>query len=396
MTFTVAVIPARGGSKGLPGKNLQTVGGIPLVVRAIRACQSSSQINLVSVSTDDDEIALTSINAGAKVIRRPAYLSTDTATSESALLHAIAELASEGIQPTALALVQCTTPFIDSTDIDGTIELLRSFDCALTVAPSHRFIWKREPTGAGVGVNHKSEGRSMRQDLPPEFVETGGVYAMSVLGLVENKHRFFGRIGLYIVPTNRSMEIDDVNDLSVAQTLSARTLNQTRPPIEVLTGLRAVVFDFDGVMTNNKVIISESGDESVVCDRGDGLGIEILKDADLMMLILSKERNSVVRRRARKLNLEVIHGCDNKITALKKWLDKNSIDASECAYIGNDLNDVECLKFVGLAITPSDAHQSAKHFAHWILLASGGNGAVREFADAISDAHQIASMKKKE
>ncbi|MEK7409892.1 MAG: acylneuraminate cytidylyltransferase [Actinomycetota bacterium] len=387
MSYIVAVIPARGGSKGIPDKNLQTVGGVPLLVRAIRSCQAANQIDLVVVSTDNDQIATMALEAGAKVIRRPAELSTDKSTSEAALLHVLGELEKEGIQPDLLAFVQCTTPFVEPSDIDGTVQLLSSFDSALTVAPSHRFVWKHDESKNGTGVNHSPLQRFRRQELPPEFIETGGVYAMKTAGLVANGHRFFGKIGLHVVPVDRAIEIDDYSDLSIARALAMRPTEFPIPNDNLLIQLRAVVFDFDGVMTDNRVGVSETGREFVLCDRSDGLGISNLHRIGIRMLILSKETNRVVRHRARKLRVEVIHGCDEKAAALAVWLQKNAIDQSDCAYVGNDINDVECMKLVGLAASPRDAHPRAHQNSQWILASHGGHGAIREFADAVLGAH---------
>lgn len=393
MIRTVAIIPARGGSKGIPEKNLQTVGGIPLIVRAIQSCQNAKRIDLVIVSTDSEKIADVAAQAGAKVVRRPAELSTDFATSESALLHVISELRNESITPEFVAFIQCTTPFIEPLDIDGTVQLLESFDSAFTAAPTHSFIWKIDDSGAAVGVNHKLSERKMRQELSKEFKETGAVYALRTTNLLDSQHRFSGRIGIYVVPSWRAVEIDENSDLMFARSLETSNFRGRQPTIDTLKKIRAVVFDFDGVFTTNKVITSQFGFESVVCDRSDGLGIGMLKDAKMKMLILSKERNKVVLHRGRKLGIEVIQGCDNKKEKITKWLDKNCVDASDCAYIGNDINDLECMKFVGLPIAPSDAHDSVKLFAHWILSASGGNGAIREFADDISAALQGVEVK---
>lgn len=396
MSYIVAVIPARGGSKGIPDKNLQTVGGVPLLVRAIRSCQSANQINLVVVSTDSDQIATMALEAGAKVIRRPVELSTDESTSEMALLHVLDELEKESIRPDSLAFVQCTTPFVEPSDIDGTVQLLSSFDSALTVAPSHRFVWKHDETENGIGVNHSPLHRVRRQELRPEFIETGGVYAMKTTGLIANGHRFFGKIGLHVVPIDRAIEIDDYSDLSIARALAMRQIEFPIPNDNLLTQVKAVVFDFDGVMTDNRVGVSETGREFVLCDRSDGLGINNLHSIGMRMLILSKETNRVVRRRARKLRIEVIHGCDEKVAALTRWLRKNAIDPSDCAYIGNDINDVECMKLVGLAASPRDAHLRAHQNSQWILTCDGGHGAVREFADAVLGAHGRNESSRKD
>jgi N-acylneuraminate cytidylyltransferase len=155
------------------------------------------------------------------------------------------------------------------------------------------------------------------------------------------------------------------------------------PSRQTLSQIKAVVFDFDGVFTDNRVIVSTTGEEFVVCDRGDGMGTNLLAAAGIKMLILSKEKNGVVTSRGKKLNIDVIQGCDNKLPELIKWLQKNNVDAKQAAYIGNDINDLECLSHVEVAVIPADAHHSVIETATWILQHNGGRGAIREFADVL-------------
>ena len=116
----------------------------------------------------------------------------------------------------------------------------------------------------------------------------------------------------------------------------------TKPPHKsILRNIQAVVFDFDGVFTDNRVIVSSTGEEFVVCDRGDGMGTGLLKNAGIKMLILSKEQNSVVSARAKKLDLEVIQGCDDKLPELIKWMEANGVLPDNTAYVGNDINDLD-------------------------------------------------------
>ena len=157
------------------------------------------------------------------------------------------------------------------------------------------------------------------------------------------------------------------------------------PSRQTLSQIKAVVFDFDGVFTDNRVIVSTTGEEFVVCDRGDGMGTNLLAAAGIKMLILSKEKNGVVTSRGKKLNIEVIQGCDDKLPELIKWLQKNNVDAKQAAYIGNDINDLECLSHVEVAVIPADAHPSVIKTATWILQHNGGRGAIREFADVLLD-----------
>jgi N-acylneuraminate cytidylyltransferase len=186
---------------------------------------------------------------------------------------------------------------------------------------------------------------------------------------------------MYEVPADRSMEIDEPEDLRLANVLELQSKSQ--PSAESLQSIKAIVFDFDGVMTDDQVYITETGEEMVMASRSDGMGISALKNAGLKLLILSKERNPVVTKRAEKLQIEVIQACDNKLEALTKWLSKNQLPLSQCAYVGNDINDLQCMQAVKLAIAPNDAHPQATQAAHWRLTRAGGKGAIRELSDAI-------------
>ena len=377
----IAIIPARGGSKGIPNKNLQTVGGVTLLARTISACLQSASITTVYVSTDSDEIAAVASSSGAQVVRRPASLSGDNASSESALLHALDEIEKQTSLPQNVLFAQCTSPFISHEDIDGVVGLLQKYDSALTVTHNHAFIWRRDSSGNAIGINHDPAIRLPRQQLEPEYKETGAVYAMNVEQFRKSGHRFFGRIGMYEVPAERSMEIDEPEDLRLANVLDLQSKSQ--PSAESLQAIKAIVFDFDGVMTDDQVYITETGEEMVMASRSDGMGISALKNAGLKLLILSKERNPVVTKRAEKLQIDVIQSCDNKLEALTEWLSKNQLPLSQCAYVGNDINDLQCMQAVRLAIAPVDAHPVAAQAAHWRLQRAGGKGAIRELSDAI-------------
>jgi YrbI family 3-deoxy-D-manno-octulosonate 8-phosphate phosphatase len=158
------------------------------------------------------------------------------------------------------------------------------------------------------------------------------------------------------------------------------------PKISSLQKIEAVVMDFDGVHTDDLVYVDEHGNESVRCSRSDGMGITALKEAGFKLLILSKERNPVVSRRGEKLNVEVIQGCDNKLGALQKWLALHNLSSQQCIYVGNDINDLECLQYVGISVSPVDAHGSVSHAVAWKLSKMGGNGAIREMSDALIEA----------
>jgi N-acylneuraminate cytidylyltransferase len=378
-----AILPARGGSKGIPRKNLQPVAGVPLVVRTIHAALAASSIQRVFVTTDDDEIAEVARAAGAEVIVRPDDLSGDRASSESAVLHALSAIADLGIDaPDAVVMLQCTSPFTLPEDIDGATALVGPglADCAFTAAASHTFLWRTDGNGARA-VNHDAASRPRRQDRLPEFVETGAVYAMSTVGFLEHRHRFFGRIELHEVPAERALEIDTLGDLTLARAVAGMMRSGGAPNLpRPVTGL---ALDFDGVLTDNKVMTFQDGTEGVTADRADGLGIEMLRNAGVPMVVLSKEQNPVVAARCRKLGLPCQQGIDDKVRAFRSWMAAQELDPAGVVFVGNDVNDVECLELAGYAVVVADAQPAARIAADLVLTRPGGRGAVRELADLI-------------
>jgi N-acylneuraminate cytidylyltransferase len=384
VTVVYAVIPARGGSKGIPAKNLQLVGGRPLVTRAIDAARRAATVDRVFVSTDDDHIAEIARSAGADVVSRPSDLGRDDSSSESVLLHALGEFATRGLpEPDVLVMLQCTSPFIAAADIDGTVAALdrHGADSAFTAAASHGFLWRGGP-GSATAANHDASTRLRRQDRPPEYLETGAVYAMRTSGFRTARHRFFGQIAFHEVPKLHTIEIDHPADLVVARALAATI--DAEEAIELLPRhVTALVLDFDGVLTDNTVLTSQDGTEAVGGNRSDGLGIEMLRNAGIRVAVLSKERNPVVAARCRKLGVECVQGLDDKQAALKQYLAEHAIDPGEVVFIGNDANDADCLALVACGAIVADAHPSVHAVADVVLTRAGGDGAVREMADLI-------------
>jgi len=160
-----------------------------------------------------------------------------------------------------------------------------------------------------------------------------------------------------------------------------------------LAAITAIAFDFDGVFTDDRVLVSETGEESVLCSRSDGMGIGLLRDAGIHMIIISKEKNRVVAARAAKLSLEVVHGCDDKLPVLQAWMTRVGATPDTTAYMGNDINDLECMGYVSVAIAPADAHPSALAAALIVTNKPGGRGAIREIADNVVKASRTRAAK---
>ncbi|MER6403381.1 N-acylneuraminate cytidylyltransferase [Streptomyces viridosporus] len=417
----LAVIPARGGSKGVPAKNLAPVGGVPLVARAVRACRAARYVTDVVVSTDDQAIAAVARQAGAEVVLRPAAIAGDTATSEAAVLHALeAHEALHGAPVDVVLLVQCTSPFLLGEDVDGVAGAVvdRGADTAVTVAPFHGFLWRDASAeaadagpdapggghGGGHGVNHDKSFRPRRQDRPQDLLETGAAYAMDAAGFREHRHRFFGRTELVRTDPARVLEVDDPHDLARARAL-APLLDAARPGtlpadpparlaadsparlaadsparLPAAEDIDAVVLDFDGTQTDDRVLIDSTGQEFVAVHRGDGLGIAALRRSGLKLLILSTEQNPVVAARARKLKLPVLHGVDRKDLALKQWCEEQGIAPERVLYVGNDVNDLPCFALVGWPVAVASAHDVVRGAARAVTALPGGDGAIREIA----------------
>ena len=381
----MAIIPARGGSKGLPRKNAMMLAGMPLVAHSIHAAKAARHIGRIVVSTDDPEIGAIAETHGAEVVWRPAEISGDLASSEAALIHTLEHYKeAQGVQPALTVFLQCTSPLTAGADIDGTVDALlaEKADTALAAIDFHYFLWRTDDAGNADGVNHDKRVRLMRQQRTPEFLETGAVYVMRTAGFLEHRHRFFGRTALYPMPADRRWEIDEPADLEVAEVLLRRQQTANRASL-LPAPVQAVVMDFDGVLTDNRVLLSEQGFESVACHRGDGLGLAMLRDSGLPMCVLSSEVNPVVTKRCEKLKLTCEHGLTTKGENLKRWLTQNGIDARRTVYIGNDVNDLDCMAMVGCAVCPADAHPAVRQVSRIVLNERGGYGAVRELADLI-------------
>ncbi len=385
MADTACIILARGGSKGVPGKNLRLVGGLSLIGRAVRAGRAASAVAAVYVSTDDAEIAAEAALHGARIIDRPAALSGDTASSEAGWLHAVPLVREDLPALDKLVFLQCTSPFITGSDIDGCLAEMaaRETDCALSVTEDHSFLWGLDAEGRGVGLNHNErEQRKRRQDLPPQYCESGAIYCVQLAPFLETGQRFCGSVALYPVD-HPPIEIDSLQDFAlcsqIAQAGGRSEIERAR-----LAAVKAIVMDFDGVHTDNLVITDQNGVESVRTSRGDGMGIAALRDSGrYQMMILSKERNPVVLKRAEKLQLEVHHSVDDKVAALESWLAARDLGWGDLLYVGNDVNDREAMEHAGLSACPSDSHPSILGLADWILPMPGGKGALRSMSDIL-------------
>ena len=220
----LALIPARGGSKGIPRKNVRPLAGKPLVAHTIEHALQARLVNRVIVSTDDDEIADVSKQYGAEVIWRPAELSGDDASSESALVHAVDFLEeTEGYRPDLVAFLQSTAPVRRNQDIDRAIQTLRDegADSLLSVVPFHLFIWRSVARQARA-VDYDYRRRPRRQDRAQEYMENGSIYVFKPGVLRQFNNRLGGKITLYEMDSWSSVDINTMRDLELCEWIVSR------------------------------------------------------------------------------------------------------------------------------------------------------------------------------
>ena len=151
----------------------------------------------------------------------------------------------------------------------------------------------------------------------------------------------------------------------------------------LLERVRFAVFDFDGVFTDNRVWVNERGEEALAFSRSDGLGLRRLDEVGVSYLIVSTEGSPIVAARAQKLRVDCVQGVEDKRRVLDERVAAAGVSLEQTAYLGNDINDADCLRAVGLPVVPADAWPEVASLARWRLTRNGGHGCVREFCDAV-------------
>ena len=395
----LALIPARGGSKSIPHKNIRPLVGIPLIAYSIAAAKGSKWVTRTIVSTDDEEIANVAREFGAETpFMRPAEFAQDDTTDFPVFLHALNWLKEhENYQPDIVVQLRPTSPLRPPDCVDQAIQILLDHseaDSVRGVIPSSQNPFKMwqitdqgriSPLLSLPGIPEPFN--APRQALPQTFWQTGHIDAIRLTTILQ-KNSLSGEIvyPLQIDP-GYAVDIDTLRDWQRAEwfiglgdlPIAHPGLNKRPLPEQI----DLLVFDFDGVMTDDRVWVDQDGRESVAVSRSDGLGIAMLRKAGIPMVVLSTETNPVVTARCRKLGLTAIQGVGDKGAALKTLLQERKLDPLHVVYLGNDVNDLPCFPMVGCAVVVADAHLGVITHADLVLTRKGGHGAVRELSDKI-------------
>ena len=397
----LAVIPARGGSKGISRTNIKPFAGYPLIAYSIAAGLQSELTTRVIVSTDDEEIAAVARKWGAQTpFLRPAEFAADNTLDLPVFQHALKWLKEhEGYVPDVVVQLRPTSPARPVGMVDEAIRLLLDHpeaDSVRGVVPADENPHKMWRVDTETGLMHgllKVEGidepyNAPRQKLPPVYWQTGHIDAIRPERTFMAGDSMSGKniLPLFLDPSY-TIDIDTPFDWMRYEWLVTHADLDMVWPGKARRGIPKkvdlVVMDFDGVMTDDCVIVDQNGIESVRCSRADGMGIRLLRESGMKIIVLSTERNPVVMTRCKKLNLECIHGVLKKGEILANYMKEKEIAPQNVIYIGNDINDLPCFPVVGCAVVPADANPEVKKEADLVLVHNGGEGAVRELCDML-------------
>jgi YrbI family 3-deoxy-D-manno-octulosonate 8-phosphate phosphatase len=385
----LAIIPARGGSKGIPRKNIRPFAGHPLIAYSIAAGLQAGMVTRVIVTTDDEEIAGVARSHGAEIpFLRPAELA-----------HALEWLdQNEDYHPDVVVHLRPTTPIRPPDLVDRSVSLLLAHpeaDSVRGITPAHQNPFKMwlmdgddkpiHPLTTVPGIEEPYN--SPRQILPKAYTHTGLIDTIRPATILKC-NSMSGRIILPILfDPAYDADLDTPDDWKRAE---QRVLHERlkmvwpgKPPRSMPGTVRLQVLDFDGVLTDNRVWVDQDGGEMVVANRSDSLGIRMLRRAGVETVVISLETNPVVAARCRKMNVPCLQGESDKAAALNRLLQERNIKAGEAVYLGNDVNDLPCFPLVGWAVAVADAMPEVRRQADFVLTRPGGHAAVRELCDML-------------
>lgn len=385
MGRVIAFVPLRGGSKGIPRKNIKLLAGKPLACYVIEALVATEAVDHVVVATDDDEIADTVMGrayAKTLVYRRKLENAQDGSSTESVMVEFLNSGCFNADDEDIFLLAQATSPLTSSTEFTEAIDMYRMgrWDSLLSCARSKRFFW----TAEGKPINYDVFKRPRRQDFDGLLMENGALYISHVGAIRETGNRICGEVGIYEMPEWSGIEIDDELDWVFIENLIQRrraALNHTGNPIKVF------LTDIDGVMTDGGMYYSEQGEELKKFNTKDGMAFERLRKYGIKTGIITGENTRLVERRAKKIGADYLFqgvSGEAKVKSALEICAKEGCDIKNVSYIGDDINCIPLLRAVGFSACPSDSCGAVRKNENIRIMAlAGGQGVVREFAEFI-------------
>mgnify|MGYP006163168905 FL=1 len=373
----VAIIPLRKGSKGIPGKNKKKMLGRPLFSWVLSAA-IFSDLDEVYVFTDDKEI-LTFISkeynwtSKVKGLLRNDENANDTASTESAMLE-FAEKINYDFD--VLCLLQATSPLTTSQDINNALSQIskEGKTAALSVVKTHRFTWNAD----GTPQNYDVFNRPRRQDFAGLLMENGAVYATTKDAFIKSKNRVSETIGLVEMPEETLMEIDSLSDWTIIESLLA----ERQKSFKKQERINYLVLDVDGVFTDGCVYYGAEGELMKKFDMRDGMGLEILRQNNVEVVVITSENSDLVAKRMQKLQIKhSFLGVKDKYSFLQNFINQQQTSWANLAYVGDDVNDLANLCTVGWSFAPANATSVVKQQVDFTLSHNSADGAIREVCE---------------
>ncbi|MCP3032736.1 acylneuraminate cytidylyltransferase [Halobacillus sp. A1] len=382
---TTAIIPLRKGSKSIVNKNKKKILGRPLFTWVLGEAIASN-LDEIYIYTDDESIINFVKNeykwtTKVYVMVRSEKSATDEASTEFAMKEFSAKIQ---YNFDVLCLLQATSPLTTKEDINKSLEKLvnNKYDSCLSVVEYKRFFWNEE----GVSINYDYNNRARRQDFKGTLVENGAVYVTTKSQFIHSGNRLGGNIGIVKMPEDTFTEVDEPDDLVVVEKLLLRRLKHKK---KTPTSIKAVVLDVDGVFTNGNITYSIDGEFSKEYNMQDGMGIELLRESNLPIVVMTSEKSDIVGHRMNKLNIEHVYsGVKDKYSLLDHLLKDLNLKRNDVAYVGDDVNDLANLCSVGWGFCPANAMDEVKMESDVILTNRGGLKAIREVVRFILNYNQ--------
>ncbi|MFT5669170.1 MAG: YrbI family 3-deoxy-D-manno-octulosonate 8-phosphate phosphatase [Vicingaceae bacterium] len=375
----LAIIPLRKGSRGISKKNKKKMLGRPLFSWVLTEA-IFSDLDEVYVFTDDSEIMdyverEYHWTSKVKALVRNEENANDTASTESVLIEFAEKINQEY---DILCLLQATSPLTLAADINNGLNKITkdSFDSALSVVKTHRFIWNTD----GTPQNYDVFNRPRRQDFDGLLVENGAVYCTTKTAFLNSKNRVSGTIGLVEMDEVSYTEIDSKTDWEIVEKLLAQRLRK----MKTHNRIDYLVLDVDGVFTDGCVYFGAEGELMKKFDMRDGMGLEILRQNGVEVIVLTSENSELVAERMKKLQIEdTFLGVKDKYSFLKYILTTKNSSFDAVAYVGDDVNDLANICCSGWSFTPANATDIVKQHADIVLRNDSGAGAIREVCETI-------------
>lgn len=369
----VALLPLRGGSKSIPGKNLSNMAGRPLYAWSLDAALESGCFDAVVVASDSAAIrddARARYGDRIEVVDRAPENATDTASSESVMREVAATVACD-----VLALIQATSPLTRAADFRTARERFErdGLDSLLTGVNLKRFFWRPD----GQPLNYDPAQRPRRQDFDGTVMENGAFYFTRRALFDRTGVRLAGRIGVHVMDDDCAAELDEPADWPLIEAL-------LRPRVAAPHDIRLLIVDVDGTLTDGGMYYDRNGEAMKKFDTRDAKGMLMLRDTGVRVCVVTAEDSAAVAARMRKLGIsDYFPGVKDKPAWLREHGARWQISLAQTAYIGDDLNDLEGLRSAGLSFCPADAVPAVRRAVRYVCAASGGAGAVREACDMI-------------